>query len=79
MKLIGVHMHIGSAVNYQHLERVYNVMVKQVIALSQDISAISAWGACRSLTSMEKKRLILNTIFYYGTAHASERANCCTS
>ncbi|CDG47421.1 diaminopimelate decarboxylase [Serratia symbiotica] len=44
MKLIGVHMHIGSGVDYQHLERVCDAMVQQVIALGQDISAISAGG-----------------------------------
>lgn len=44
LKLIGVHMHIGSGVDYQHLERVCDAMVQQVIALGQDISAISAGG-----------------------------------
>lgn len=44
MKLIGVHMHIGSGVDYQHLERVCDTMVQQVIALGQDISTISAGG-----------------------------------
>lgn len=31
LKLIGVHMHIGSGVDYQHLERVCDAMVQQVI------------------------------------------------
>lgn len=44
LKLIGVHMHIGSGVDYQHLERVCDAMVQQVIELGQDISAISAGG-----------------------------------
>ncbi|CAI1083448.1 diaminopimelate decarboxylase [Serratia ficaria] len=44
LKLIGVHMHIGSGVDYQHLERVCDAMVQQVIALGQDIGAISAGG-----------------------------------
>lgn len=44
LKLIGVHMHIGSGVDYQHLERVCDAMVQQVIDLGQDISAISAGG-----------------------------------
>lgn len=37
-------MHIGSGVDYQHLERVCDAMVQQVIDLGHDISAISAGG-----------------------------------
>ncbi|KEY59334.1 diaminopimelate decarboxylase [Serratia sp. DD3] len=44
LQLVGLHMHIGSGVDYQHLERVCDAMVQQVIALGQDISAISAGG-----------------------------------
>ncbi|MFZ1873908.1 MAG: diaminopimelate decarboxylase [Chania sp.] len=44
LKLVGVHMHIGSGVDYQHLESVCDAMVQQVIDLGQDISAISAGG-----------------------------------
>jgi diaminopimelate decarboxylase len=44
LKLIGIHMHIGSGVDYQHLESVCDAMVQQVIELGQDISAISAGG-----------------------------------
>ncbi|MCF1611268.1 diaminopimelate decarboxylase [Serratia marcescens] len=44
LQLIGVHMHIGSGVDYQHLERVCDAMVQQVIDLGHDISAISAGG-----------------------------------
>lgn len=44
LKLIGLHMHIGSGVDYQHLAHVCDAMVQQVIALGQDISAISAGG-----------------------------------
>lgn len=44
LTLVGIHMHIGSGVDYQHLEQVCDAMVQQVIALGQDISAISAGG-----------------------------------
>ncbi|CNH51576.1 diaminopimelate decarboxylase [Yersinia pekkanenii] len=44
LTLIGIHMHIGSGVDYQHLEQVCDAMVQQVITLGQDISAISAGG-----------------------------------
>ncbi|HFT5242094.1 TPA: diaminopimelate decarboxylase [Yersinia enterocolitica] len=44
LTLVGIHMHIGSGVDYQHLEQVCDAMVEQVISLGQDISAISAGG-----------------------------------
>lgn len=44
LTLVGIHMHIGSGVDYQHLEQVCDAMARQVIALGQDISAISAGG-----------------------------------
>lgn len=44
LTLVGIHMHIGSGVDYQHLEQVCDAMVEQVITLGQDISAISAGG-----------------------------------
>lgn len=44
LQLVGIHMHIGSGVDYAHLEQVCDAMVSQVIALDRDISAISAGG-----------------------------------
>ncbi|EPO1791124.1 diaminopimelate decarboxylase [Cronobacter turicensis] len=44
LKLIGMHMHIGSGVDYGHLERVCGAMVSQVIEFGQDLEAISAGG-----------------------------------
>ncbi|AEO08216.1 diaminopimelate decarboxylase [Buchnera aphidicola] len=44
LKLIGLHMHIGSGVNYVHLEKVCQAMIKHVIQLNQKISSISAGG-----------------------------------
>ena len=47
MRLVGLHMHIGSGVDYGHLARVCDAMVlhaRKVIALGHDISAISAGG-----------------------------------
>ena len=44
LTLVGIHMHIGSGVDYGHLEQVCEAMVSQTIALDQDISAISAGG-----------------------------------
>ncbi|UAJ66288.1 diaminopimelate decarboxylase [Candidatus Schneideria nysicola] len=44
LELIGLHIHIGSGVNYTHLTKVCDAMVKCVKHLDYDISAISAGG-----------------------------------
>lgn len=44
LKLIGLHMHIGSGVDYTHLSNVCDAMVGQIKASGRDIQAISAGG-----------------------------------
>jgi diaminopimelate decarboxylase len=44
LHLVGLHMHIGSGVDYRHLERVCGAMVKTVQGLDHDLEAISAGG-----------------------------------
>ncbi|MEU8806354.1 diaminopimelate decarboxylase [Streptomyces violaceoruber] len=44
LDLVGLHMHIGSGVDYGHLEAVCETMVKQVRMAGRDIRAISAGG-----------------------------------
>ncbi|MDY7531508.1 diaminopimelate decarboxylase [Pseudomonas sp. Bout1] len=44
LKLVGVHMHIGSGVDYAHLEQVGSAMVSVVKALDHDIEAFSIGG-----------------------------------
>lgn len=44
LDLVGLHMHIGSGVDYRHLARVCDAMVEQVASLGRDIQAISAGG-----------------------------------
>ncbi|CAL4326494.1 diaminopimelate decarboxylase [Buchnera aphidicola] len=44
LKLIGLHMHIGSGVNYIHLKKVCKSMIENVYQLNQKISSISAGG-----------------------------------
>ncbi|BBF83827.1 diaminopimelate decarboxylase [Aquitalea magnusonii] len=44
LKLVGIHMHIGSGVDYGHLQQVCGAMVELVGSLGQDIEAISAGG-----------------------------------
>ena len=44
LRLVGIHMHIGSGVDYGHLEQVCGAMVRQVVDFGQDLEAISAGG-----------------------------------
>jgi diaminopimelate decarboxylase len=47
MRLVGLHMHIGSGVDYAHLARVCDAMaqhVRTVVALGHDVEAVSAGG-----------------------------------
>ncbi|MEN9868298.1 MAG: diaminopimelate decarboxylase [Pseudomonadota bacterium] len=47
LRLVGLHMHIGSGVDYSHLEQVCGAMVglaQQVVALDVDLEAISSGG-----------------------------------
>ncbi|WP_251863355.1 diaminopimelate decarboxylase [Achromobacter sp. Marseille-Q4962] len=44
LKLVGIHMHIGSGVDYGHLSQVCDAMVQTVAGLGHDIEAISAGG-----------------------------------
>jgi len=47
LRLVGLHMHIGSGVDYGHLERVCEAMVqhvRDVARLGHDVTAISAGG-----------------------------------
>lgn len=44
LELRGLHMHIGSGVDYAHLETVCDAMVRQVKAIGRDLEAISAGG-----------------------------------
>ncbi|MEU9558276.1 diaminopimelate decarboxylase [Streptomyces fumanus] len=44
LDLVGLHMHIGSGVDYGHLESVCETMIKQARLADRDIRAISAGG-----------------------------------
>jgi len=44
LKLVGMHMHIGSGVDYSHLSQVCDAMVALVTGMQHDIEAISAGG-----------------------------------
>jgi len=44
LDLVGLHMHIGSGVDYGHLEKVCEAMVRQVEIVDRPLQAISAGG-----------------------------------
>ena len=64
LKLVGIHMHIGSGVDYGHLEQVCGAMVRQVIEFGQDLEAISAGGGL-SVPYREGEEAI-DTDHYFG-------------
>ena len=64
LKLVGIHMHIGSGVDYGHLEQVCGAMVSQVVAFGQDLEAISAGGGL-SIPYREGEEAI-DTDHYFG-------------
>lgn len=64
LKLVGLHMHIGSGVDYQHLQQVCDAMVQQVISLGHDIQAISAGGGLS--TPYKQGDAAIDTAHYFG-------------
>nr|WP_318383871.1 diaminopimelate decarboxylase [uncultured Enterobacter sp.] len=69
LKLVGIHMHIGSGVDYGHLEQVCGAMVRQVIESGQDMEAISAGGGL-SIPYREGEETI-DTQHYFGLWNAA--------
>ncbi|AWK41080.1 diaminopimelate decarboxylase [Photorhabdus laumondii subsp. laumondii] len=64
LKLLGLHMHIGSGVDYHHLASVCNAMVEQVILCGEDIQAISAGGGLSTPYHQGDERI--NIAHYFG-------------
>ncbi|WP_058913756.1 diaminopimelate decarboxylase [Entomohabitans teleogrylli] len=69
LQLVGLHMHIGSGVDYGHLEQVCGAMVEHVIAFGQDLQAISAGGGL-SIPYRAGEETI-DTDHYYGLWNAA--------
>lgn len=72
LKLVGIHMHIGSGVDYGHLEQVCGAMVRQVLECGQDVEAISAGGGLSIPYREEKSPLIRAITMVCGTRRASK-------
>jgi len=63
LRLVGLHMHIGSGVDYRHLQRVCRAMVDLVSRVAMPVEAISAGGGL-SIPYREGERAI-DTAHYF--------------
>lgn len=72
LKLVGFHMHIGSGVDYPHLQSVCGAMVELVKQSGQDIEAISAGGGL-SIPYKDTDPSI-DAEHYFGLWHQARRA-----
>lgn len=71
LKLVGIHMHIGSGVDYGHLEQVCDAMVDQVVSFGQDLQAISAGGGLSIPYRFGEEAI--NTDHYFGLWDAARQ------
>ena len=71
LRLVGLHMHIGSGVDYGHLEQVCEAMVDLVIRSGADLEAISAGGGL-SIPYREGEPVI-DTQHYHGLWDAARQ------
>ncbi|MBK4714902.1 MULTISPECIES: diaminopimelate decarboxylase [Tenebrionibacter/Tenebrionicola group] len=69
LKLTGIHMHIGSGVDYGHLEQVCGAMVNLIMQFGQDLQAISAGGGLSVPYRAGDESV--NTEHYYGLWNAA--------
>ena len=72
LKLVGLHMHIGSGVDYSHLAQVCDTMVALVKSSGGDLEAISAGGGL-SIPYKESQPRI-DTAHYFGLWDGARRA-----
>lgn len=75
LKLVGIHMHIGSGVDYAHLEQVCGAMVRQVIEFDQDLEAISAGGGLSIPYREGEEAIDTDHYFDCGTLRVSRLLN----
>lgn len=69
LDLVGLHMHIGSGVDYRHLESVCAAMVRQVERLDRPIRAISAGGGLS--TPYDAGEPEVDVVRYFDAWHAA--------
>lgn len=63
LKLIGIHMHIGSGSDYHHLKKVCDAMVHTVLQLNQNIKSISAGGGLPIPYHCKDKKIDIENYF----------------
>ena len=71
LKLTGIHMHIGSGVDYGHLQQVCEAMVDLVVNFGQDLEAISAGGGLSIPYHFGEEAI--DTAHYYGLWDAARQ------
>lgn len=71
LKLVGLHMHIGSGVDYRHLGQVCQTMVTLVKAAGQDFEAISTGGGLT--VNYRETDPVVDTDHYFGLWDAARR------
>ena len=71
LELVGVHMHIGSGVDYGHLEQVCEAMVRTVLGLGHDLEAISTGGGLSIPYRAQDPRV--DTAHYFSIWDAARR------
>ncbi len=69
--LAGMHMHIGSGVDYEHLARVCDTMADLVIGMDHDLHAISAGGGLSIPYRPDEPRV--DTAHYFGLWDTARR------
>lgn len=71
LRLVGLHMHIGSGVDYHHLEQVCGTMVALVKAGGHDLEAISTGGGLT--INYRDTDPVVDTAHYFGLWDAARR------
>lgn len=71
LKLIGLHMHIGSGVDYHHLEQVCGAMVALVKSAGHDLEAISTGGGLT--VNYRDTDPVVDTAHYFNLWDAARR------
>lgn len=71
LKLVGLHMHIGSGVDYRHLEHVCHTMVTLVKSAEHDLEAISTGGGLS--VNYRDTDPVVDTAHYFGLWDAARQ------
>lgn len=72
LDLVGLHMHIGSGADFDHLRQVCDAMVAQVRALDVDVRAISGGGGLPIPYKVEEGRFDTASLYRYWDAARKE-------